>query len=147
METYIHIPSPCHENWNNMLPEDQGRHCLQCSKTVVDFTDWDTPAIVAYLHANATQKVCGRFNASQLDVPVEDTILQVFYSNLPLFKKMAAVIVIVFGMASCSPKSTPQQSPPMLGKIALVDTTPVNIMGDTIYTQSTKGQVQMKKVE
>jgi hypothetical protein len=147
METYIHIPTPCHENWNNMLPADQGRHCLQCSKTVVDFTDWDTPAIAAYLHANATQKVCGRFNASQLDVPVEDTILQVFYSSLPLFKKIAAVIVIVFGMASCSPKTTPQTSPPMLGKIAVIDTPPVKTTPLTGEGLIVAAQVQMKKVE
>jgi hypothetical protein len=147
METYIHIPTPCHENWNNMLPEDQGRHCLKCCKTVVDFTDWDTPAIAAYLHANATQKVCGRFNASQLDVPIEETILQVFYSNLSLFKKIAAVIVLVFGLASCSPKTTGKIQTQMLGEVAAIDTTPVEttpLMGDTLVIA---GQVQMKKVE
>lgn len=141
METYIHIPTPCHENWNNMLPADQGRHCLQCSKTVVDFTDWDTPAIAAYLHANATQKVCGRFNATQLDVPVEDTILQVFYSSLPLFKKIAAVVVIVFGMASCSPKTTGK---PMMGQMRMTDTISVIKTPENIVVA---GKVQMKKVE
>ncbi|SEW46563.1 hypothetical protein SAMN05428988_6417 [Chitinophaga sp. YR573] len=144
METFIHIPTPCHENWNNMLPADQGRHCLQCSKTVVDFTDWDTPAIAAYLYANATQKVCGRFNATQLDVPVEDTILQVFYSSLPLFKKIAAVIVIVFGMASCSPKTTGE---PMMGQMRMTDTIPAKITPLTGEVLIVAGQVQMKKVE
>ena len=32
------IPEPCHENWNKMTPQEQGRHCAVCSKVVVDFT-------------------------------------------------------------------------------------------------------------
>jgi hypothetical protein len=131
MEPYIHIPTPCHENWNNMLPEDQGRHCLTCSKTVIDFTDWNTPAITTYLQQNAQQKVCGRFNASQLDMPVAEKI---FYSSLPLFKKIAAVIVIVFGLASCSHSTTKLIHTQTMGEPAFIqDTTPVTITGDTTY--------------
>jgi hypothetical protein len=34
----INIPTPCHEDWNAMIPNAQGRHCNACVKTVVDFT-------------------------------------------------------------------------------------------------------------
>ena len=37
-ETYLHIPEPCHEQWDKMSPAQQGRFCQQCSKTVVDFS-------------------------------------------------------------------------------------------------------------
>ena len=32
----MHIAKPCHEDWNRMSPNDQGRHCAACEKTVVD---------------------------------------------------------------------------------------------------------------
>lgn len=31
-----HIVSPCHEAWDTMSPNAQGRHCAVCDKTVVD---------------------------------------------------------------------------------------------------------------
>lgn len=34
----MHIAKPCHEDWNRMSPNDQGRHCAVCEKTVVDLT-------------------------------------------------------------------------------------------------------------
>ena len=44
----ITIPTPCHENWNEMTPNEMGRHCTVCSKTVKDFTDQAyTDALVA----------------------------------------------------------------------------------------------------
>src|SRR4051812_14945111 len=36
--TQLHIPKPCHEDWNAMTPATQGRHCASCDKTVVDVT-------------------------------------------------------------------------------------------------------------
>jgi len=32
----ISIENPCHEDWQKMLPESQGRFCQACEKTVVD---------------------------------------------------------------------------------------------------------------
>jgi hypothetical protein len=44
----ISIPQPCHENWNQMTPVEQGRHCIQCSKTVTDFTVMSNNEIINY---------------------------------------------------------------------------------------------------
>lgn len=62
----ISIPHPCHENWQEMTPNERGRFCANCQKTVVDFTNWSDKAIFDFftLHKN---KTCGRFNRTQID--------------------------------------------------------------------------------
>jgi hypothetical protein len=62
----IHIPSPCHENWNKMSRVEQGRFCKSCQKTVTDFTEMDDEGLVAFLSENKTTEACGRFRPDQL---------------------------------------------------------------------------------
>jgi len=154
MNTYIHIPKPCHENWNAMLPEEQGRHCLKCCKTVVDFTSWEAGDIKDYLETNAQQKVCGRFREDQLDNSIEKTISNIWQSALPALKKIAAVFLLAFGVAasSCSDYKGKIQQPQVVGEIAVVlpDTTTVPemttgapvLMGDTVLTEDCKKKVE-----
>lgn len=60
----ISIPEPCHEDWNQMTPTEQGKFCAQCSKDVVDFTKMSDEAI--FKTATSGNNLCGRFKASQL---------------------------------------------------------------------------------
>nr|WP_067057969.1 carboxypeptidase-like regulatory domain-containing protein [Mucilaginibacter sp. L294] len=60
----ISIPQPCHQNWNQMTPVEQGRHCTQCSKKVTDFASMTNTEIVNYFAHNG--HVCGRFGETQL---------------------------------------------------------------------------------
>ena len=130
MNAYIHIPKPCNENWNNMLPENEGRHCLKCSKTVIDFTDWEAPEITAYLTTHADTKVCGRFRQTQLDEPLIEAVERIYHANLSMLKKIAAVFVIAFGLAisSCNPAS-----------LAKIQNSTSTVTGDTIYR---KGKIK-----
>ncbi len=61
----IQIPSPCSESWDKMLPNENGRFCLNCSKTVIDFTKSSNEKLIA-LDKNKTS-ICGRFYPSQLN--------------------------------------------------------------------------------
>lgn len=100
MTNKISIPKPCHENWNNMLPEDQGRHCLSCSKTVIDFSDWNEDQILHYLKSKNTERVCGRFNVTQVEIPEEkENVLPIILkSNISVIKKIAAIVLLCFGV-------------------------------------------------
>jgi hypothetical protein len=102
MKNRISIPKPCHENWNEMLPEQQGRHCMACSKTVVDFTNWEANDILVYLQQKNSKKVCGRFNQDQvIETPKSENeylIQSVLQARMPLLRKIAAVIVLCFGL-------------------------------------------------
>ena len=62
----IHIPEPCHEDWNTMLPSQKGKFCLSCKKEVTDFTKYSTEEIIHYFEKNLHKKICGRFVSDQL---------------------------------------------------------------------------------
>lgn len=63
----LDIPEPCHENWNNMTPTDQGRFCNACSKVVVDFAMMTDTEVLNYFSTLTHEKVCGRVLPSQLN--------------------------------------------------------------------------------
>ncbi len=63
----IKIPEPCLEDWSQMSPVEQGRHCMSCQKTVVDFTPMSNHGIVEYIKSHEGS-LCGRFYKDQLDI-------------------------------------------------------------------------------
>jgi hypothetical protein len=62
----VHIPEPCHQDWGKMQPEEKGRFCSSCAKTVVDFSLMSDRDVLSWL-ADAGGKTCGRFTAEQLN--------------------------------------------------------------------------------
>ncbi|WP_298903891.1 hypothetical protein [uncultured Psychroserpens sp.] len=60
----VSIPEPCHEDWNQMTPNEKGRHCISCHKTVTDFTASTDEQIVKTLQSETN--LCGRFKPTQL---------------------------------------------------------------------------------
>lgn len=87
----ITIPTPCHENWQNMTPNEKGRFCSVCSKTVRDFTDSSDEEIVA-VFSNATERsTCGNFNESQLNRDLQYSFIN------SLFTKFAVGFILTTG--------------------------------------------------
>ena len=63
---HLHIPEPCHENWDNMTPDQRGRFCMSCQKTVVDFANMSDQEVIQYFN-NLKGNTCGRFQDEQLN--------------------------------------------------------------------------------
>lgn len=63
----IIIPNPCHQSWDEMTPQGQGRHCAHCQKVVTDFTGWSDTALYEFISKNKDVKFCGRFRAEQVN--------------------------------------------------------------------------------
>lgn len=61
------IPEPCHENWQQMTPTEQGRYCNACGKEVIDFSMMTDTEVLNYFTHITHDKVCGRALPSQLD--------------------------------------------------------------------------------
>jgi hypothetical protein len=62
---HITIDEPCAESWQNMLPNADGKFCMHCNKTVVDFTQQTSYEIKSYFQQNK-ENTCGRFTNQQL---------------------------------------------------------------------------------
>lgn len=146
----LHIPEPCHENWNKMTTTQQGRYCQSCCKQVVDFTAMSDAQIMEYL-SNTTQKTCGRFNTNQLERPLqENRVAKKSYWKWLLTS--IAALFFFFDKASAQK----QQCTTTKGKIvqAKTDTVlkptmgvPIQMMGDVaIDTTKIKPYQKMGKI-
>jgi len=128
----IHIPKPCHENWNAMTPEQQGRYCAACATTVIDFSVMTDHDILKYMTSN-TGNMCGRFSNDQLDRVLKDT---------PVKKKKIGQWLVAFAGSLLtgslfSNKGMSQGTPAMVGKMA--------VSYDTAKNTTVKGKPVMIK--
>lgn len=69
----LQIQEPCTQSWSGMTPDDRGRFCGACSKTVVDFSSYTDQQLIEFFTERRTERVCGQFKAGQLDRPVHTT--------------------------------------------------------------------------
>ncbi len=119
------IPEPCQENWDKMTPKDNGRFCMSCSKTVIDFTSMLPEEIQHYFIQNQNEKICGRFKKSQLasiTIQIPDRIL---YSQTNYHKIFLLALFIAMGttLFSCADKDGNKQK---INKIEVVENTEQN---------------------
>jgi hypothetical protein len=68
---HIKVPKPCHENWQNMTPKEQGRFCGSCEKIVVDFSKMSDKEMLDYFAKATGHSTCGRFANDQLNRQIE----------------------------------------------------------------------------
>ncbi len=142
----ITIPKPCRENWDSMTPNEQGKHCCVCEKTVVDFTNMQPEEIKSYFETRKDKKVCGRFYTSQVSKSlskfhVQLLKLQFFIEKkltLPRFKKIVlSGLSFVMLITGCSQEEkttneplAPERNDSIIPKI------------DSVKTDSTKIHVK-----
>lgn len=63
---YISIPEPCTQDWDAMIPNQHGKYCDSCKKTVIDFTEMSDTQILNFIQNNKSQS-CGIFHNDQLE--------------------------------------------------------------------------------
>lgn len=107
----ITIPKPCHQNWGDMTPNEQGRHCALCAKTVVDFTVMSDDAVQYFLLNRQQDKICGRFRNEQLHNNTIHLPQNIFDEPLPLWKHFLAACLLAFGMMLFSCNTTTKGEP------------------------------------
>jgi hypothetical protein len=121
----IHIPRPCHENWENMTHQEKGRFCGACQITVVDFSKMTDKEMLDHI-SNAGHTMCGRFSDNQLnrEIPVQNNKRR--FSWAYVWNLLLATVLFT---ESCTQEE-------VTGKIAVED-----IPSATILQQELKGYV------
>ncbi|MBK0370613.1 energy transducer TonB [Flavobacterium agrisoli] len=116
----ITIPEPCSENWDKMIPNENGRFCMNCSKTVIDFTSKVPEEIQQFFIKNKSKNICGRFKKSQLDTIIIKIPNQVLYSQNQYHKIFSLALFISMGttLFSCQDKNGNKQK---IDKIEVID--------------------------
>ena len=116
----ITIPEPCHENWDKMTPNESGRFCLSCCKTVVDFTSMLPDEVQHFFIQNQNQNVCGRFKKSQLDTITIQIPGRILYTQTHYHKLFLLALFISMGttLFSCKDKNGNKQK---IDKVEVVE--------------------------
>lgn len=101
----IHLSQPCHENWHNMTPNEQGRFCGSCQKTVVDFSAMSDKELLAYLANVSGYTACGRFSNEQLNRTIKTAENKRRFSWAYVWNILLATFMITEANAQvCPPK-------------------------------------------
>ena len=122
-----------------MTPDETGRHCSACAKSVVDFTGMiDEEVKHFFLNKKEDEKVCGRFKQIQLHSIVIELPQNIFSIQMPLWKKFLAACLIVFSttLFSCETKVTTGDIIPEISKTVIDENK--NDIGGQILVSDTK---------
>jgi len=92
----IAVPKPCHEDWETMTPNQQGRHCTACAKTVVDFTLLSDEQVQQFFLHQKEGKVCGRFKQEQLHRIIITLPTNILHITMPRWKQFLTACLLAF---------------------------------------------------
>jgi hypothetical protein len=140
----IQINEPCHENWQDMTPNQQGAFCKVCNKDVVDFSKKSIAEIKSFFAEKTEGKICGRFEKKQLVYLSFDDFFNSF-KYWALSKKFAVIFFFTFGFLSLTTNA--QSKNHLTGKVAAPQT---HLLGEPVATPTTApvmGQPVVKPIE
>jgi hypothetical protein len=144
-EIYLHIPEPCHENWDNMSPVAKGKFCSGCSKDVVDFSLMADHEVLNFFK-NSSGNTCGRLHTDQLQRPIHPTKIDKKKNWHWLVASFTSLLIM--SKSQAQKKNT---TPEMIGKVLFATEQPkttkceltgsVKVVTDTTKPACTKDSV------
>lgn len=109
MPYQLHIPKPCHENWNNMTPTEKGAICSACQKDVIDYSQ-ATPLQLRNVLKHKSG-VCGRFKPEQLGCNINANASK-WYWKVGLFLGVSTLFLLSPAVFSQPPSPYPTMVSP-----------------------------------
>lgn len=107
----IVMPKPCSKHWDEMTPKENGRFCLSCSKSVIDFTTMLPDEVQRFFIQNQNENICGRFRKSQLETITVHIPSQVLFTQIHYHKMFLLALFVAMGstLFSCKDKNGNKQ--------------------------------------
>lgn len=90
----VELKKPCLVNLDAVVPDENGRFCGVCQKSVIDFTKKSPEEIASYLQKNIAQKPCGTFNSWDVKSDHEIDRLILFLQG----KRLRFLAVLIIGL-------------------------------------------------
>lgn len=130
----ISIPKPCHQDWDQMTPDERGRFCSMCKKTVLDFSEKTEDEILDFINSHRNENLCGRFRKDQLEQFTRIELpLPVYRSPMSLLNAFLVALLFCFGTSlfACNmPPTVP--AAPVAGLVEVrITENPVSNLPDT----------------
>lgn len=135
---FLKIEKPCHEDWEKMTPNEKGRFCDACKKTVIDLTQ-STPLQIAQEIKNK-KNLCIRMTSEQMRRPLLELKN---YNEYKLPYSQLAVGLMIATTLSCNqnipiPNSqAPTESVPTSNTNSKSDKLTQNIDSNTVKPENT----------
>ena len=132
----ITIPKPCDEDWETMTPNQQGRHCNACAKTVVDFTLLSDEQVQQFFLYQKEERVCGRFKQEQLHRILITLPINILHITMPRWKQFLTACLLAFSSMLFSCDTMIDQNIKILGA-SLPEITEVSTTGLSVIKTKT----------
>jgi hypothetical protein len=142
----LNIAEPCHENWQQMTPQEQGRFCGSCQKTVVDFSMMSDQEVLNYF-LKTNHNVCGRLAPDQLNREMIITEKKKRFSWAYVWNVLLATFLLTDANAQVKPKpkkpvkTIVREKIEVMGEVAMMPIEPV----EAVMPITLKGQVRDEK--
>lgn len=122
---HLSIAKPCREDWNNMTPDDKGKFCAACQKSVIDFTNMSDRQIAEFFK-KPPQSVCGRVYNDQLNREI--VIPKKRIPRLKYFFQFTLPVFVLF-LKSCGVKDNTQGKIKVQAKVSNHISEPIATLG------------------
>jgi hypothetical protein len=143
----ISIKKPCHENWDTFTPNEQGAFCGKCVKTVIDFSDKSIEEIKEFFNGKENEKVCGRFESTQLTSLSFDAFFNEF-KGFAFTKRFAVILYFTFGMWLFNSNSvSAQNAAHTKGDVEVTVKPTTSIMGGIRAVSTTADSTELTRPE
>jgi hypothetical protein len=130
-----------------MPSAEAGRYCDQCSKNVIDFSNYSEQAIIDYFIANNGKQICGRMRKSQIEtirIVIDQNLIE---NSIAYWKKFLIVLLIIFGYelfgAEFTFAQTTQMDSVKQEKLSIIENDSLHYLpvGDDSISKETKSNV------
>lgn len=127
----LSIPTPCHEDWDKMTPNQQGRFCGSCAKTVIDFSVMTDAQMLRYFENLKHENVCGKVYPDQLNRKLQPAPVMQPRKKLYWLWQYAAALLLFFtkGVQAKAQGEVRIKSAADTNKVSIANDIPIRLGG------------------